>query len=54
MSVTENTVRAIIEEEMAAVKKSVVETMMNAVIFKQQKMQDANEKRDEEYIIKFN
>ena len=35
MSVTEETVRSMIEQELAAIKKSVVETMMNAVVFKQ-------------------
>ncbi len=49
----EEMVREIVTQECEAIKKSVVETMMNAVIFKQQKMQDSNDKRDEEYMIRF-
>lgn len=36
-------------EELELIKKSVVETMMNAVAYKQQKIQDENSKRDDDY-----
>lgn len=57
MSVTEVRVREILKQEleieMAIVRRDIVEKMMDAVVFKQQKVEDTNERRNEYYIGKF-
>lgn len=49
----EEQIRAILSQELDKVKKSVVETMMNAVMYKQQKIQDEANQRNDEYVTRF-
>lgn len=49
----EEQIRAILSQELDKVKKSVVETMMNAVMYKQQKIQDEANQRNDEYVSRF-
>lgn len=53
VTLTEETVRNILSSELEKVKKSVVDTMMQAVGYKCQKIQDDVNRRNEDYITRF-